>query len=315
MSAPFYLVCEPLWRAVKFAECVTRLLEALALSSRVKRTARKEEPRVTDMANEDLVLVRTEQRGEDAVVAHIAVNNPQRHNALGNKGKHLLAETVNRVASSPTLRVIVLTGVGDRAFIGGADISEMSTFERHDSLVGPTLTHRACDAIRRANVPVIARVNGHCFGAGLEIAASCDMRIAARHAKFGMPEVLFGLPSGMEACLLPQLIGWGKTRELVYTGRHLSAQEAFQCGLVERIADQAELDNATEEWVSAIVKAGPRAIRAQKELIRDWERMSIADAVQQGIRAVAAAHGTEEPRRLMAAFLERKRLSKENKGE
>ena len=124
-----------------------------------------------------------------------------------------------------------------------------------------------------------------------------------------MPEVLFGLPSGMEACLLPQLIGWGKTRELVFTGRHIDAREAADCHLVERIVPQAGLDAAVEDWVTAILSAGPNAIRAQKELMRDWERMSIADAVQQGIRAVAAAHGTEETKRLMGAF-----VAKQKKG-
>jgi enoyl-CoA hydratase/carnithine racemase len=156
-------------------------------------------------------------------------------------------------------------------------------------------------------VPVIARVNGWCLGAGLEIAAACDMRAAADTARFGMPEVLFGLPSGMEACLLPQLIGWGKTRELVFTGRHIDCAEAVASGLVERVAAPGDLDQAVEAWVSDILRAGPKAIRAQKELIRDWERMSIADAVQQGIRAVAAAHGTEETQLLMGAFLERKK--------
>jgi enoyl-CoA hydratase/carnithine racemase len=155
-------------------------------------------------------------------------------------------------------------------------------------------------------VPVIARINGWCLGAGLEIAASCDMRAATDTARFGMPEVLFGLPSGMEACLLPRLIGWGKTRELVFTGRHIDCAEAAQCRLIERAASPGGLDQAIEDWVAAILKAGPNAIRAQKELVRDWERMSIADAVQQGIRAVAAAHGSEEAKGLMGAFMKRK---------
>src|SRR6202035_3447200 len=133
------------------------------------------------------------------------------------------------------------------------------------------------------------------------------MRAAADTAKFGMPEVLFGLPSGMEACLLPQLIGWGKTRELVFTGRHIDAREAAECHLIERVVPPAALDAAVEDWVAAILSAGLNAIRAQKDLMRDWERMSIADAVQQGIRAAAAAHGTDEPKRLMEAFTRRKR--------
>ncbi len=250
-----------------------------------------------------LIRAVTDARG----VATVTVDNAARRNALGNDGKRELAEVLERVSAEAGLRVIVLTGAGDRSFISGADVSEMSTFVHGDAAEGPGLTHRVCGAIRGAPMPVIARINGYCFGAGLEIAASCDMRAAADTARFGMPEVLFGLPSGMEACLLPQLIGWGKTRELVFTGRHIDAREAADCHLVERIVPAAALDAAVEDWVAAILSAGPNAIRAQKELMRDWERMSIADAVQQGIRAVAAAHGTDETKRLMGAFVEKRR--------
>jgi enoyl-CoA hydratase len=240
------------------------------------------------------------------LVATVTVNNPGQHNALGNAGKRELAEAIERVSATDGLRVVVLTGAGDKSFIGGANLKEMPGFVRHDASEGPTLTHRVCEAIRRTPVPVIARVNGWCLGAGLEIAAACDMRAASETARFGMPEVLFGLPSGMEACLLPQLIGWGKTRELVFTGRHIDCAEAMACHLVERVAAPGKLDEAVEDWVAAILRAGPNAIRAQKELVRDWERMSISDAVQQGIRAVAAAHGSDEARGLMGAFLKRK---------
>lgn len=252
--------------------------------------------------DDDLVLTSCDTRG----VARIAVNNPARRNALGNAGKRALAEAIERVGADPGLRVIVLTGAGERSFISGADLAEMSGFVAGHASEGPGLTHRVCAAIRGAPVPVIARINGHCFGAGLEIAASCDMRAAAEGAKFGMPEVLFGLPSGMEACLLPQLIGWGKTRELVFTGRHIDVREALACGLVERMGPPGQLDAIVEEWTAAILSAGPRAIRAQKALIREWERVSIEEAVQKGIEAVAAAHGSEEARRLMAAFLARR---------
>ena len=243
---------------------------------------------------------------DDRLVATVTVNNAEQRNALGNAGKRELAEAIERVSATGGLRVVILTGAGDKSFIGGANLKEMSGFVRHVSSEGPTLTHRICDSIRRTPVPVIARINGWCLGAGLEIAASCDMRAAANTARFGMPEVLFGLPSGMEACLLPQLIGWGKTRELVFTGRHIDCDEAMQCHLIERMASPDKLDAAVEGWISAILAAGPNAIRSQKELIRDWERMSIADAIQQGIQAVAAAHGSAETKQLMNAFLERK---------
>jgi enoyl-CoA hydratase/carnithine racemase len=262
------------------------------------------------MGNVPRVLVRVETReGDhdgDQRVGWVTVNNPDKRNALGNEGKRALAEAIEQLADDDELRAIVLTGAGDASFIGGADISEMSTFERHDSTLGPTLTHRVCDAVRRAPVPVIARINGWCLGAGLEIAASCDLRIAADTAVFGMPEVRFGLPSGMEACLLPQLIGWGKTRELVLTGRRIDAAEALQCGLIERLAPHGELDARLDGWLADILAAGPLAVRAQKALIREWEQGSIAAAVEAGIRAVAAAHGTDEPRRLMTAFLARR---------
>jgi enoyl-CoA hydratase len=247
------------------------------------------------------------------LVATVTVNNPEQRNALGNAGKRELAEAIETVSATENLRVLIVTGAGDKSFIGGANLKEMAGFVRHAASEGPTLTHRICEAIRRTPVPVIARVNGWCLGAGLEIAAACDMRAAVTTARFGMPEVLFGLPSGMEACLLPQLIGWGKTRELVFTGRHIDAREAADCHLVERVVPSDELDAAVREWVAAILSAGPKAIRAQKELIRDWERMSIADAVQQGIRAVAAAHGTEEAHRLMGTFVERRSKAREQK--
>jgi enoyl-CoA hydratase len=243
---------------------------------------------------------------DERFVATVTVNNPGQRNSLGNAGKRALAEALERVSATAGLRVVILTGAGYQSFIGGANLKEMAGFVRDHASEGPALTHRVCEAIRRTPVPVIARINGWCLGAGLEIAASCDMRAAADTARFGMPEVLFGLPSGMEACLLPQLIGWGKTRELVFTGRHIGSAEAMDCHLIERVATPEKLDEAIEDWVSAILKAGPNAVRAQKELIRDWERMAIADAVQQGIRAVAAAHGTDEAKRLMEAFVQRR---------
>ncbi len=255
-----------------------------------------------------MITVSDDDRGDSGIVSTVTVDNPAQRNALGNAGKRELAEAIERISVNPRLRVVVLTGAGETSFIGGADIGEMANFVRHDASEGPALTHRVCEAIRRTPVPVLARINGWCLGAGLEIAAACDMRAAADTARFGMPEVLFGLPSGMEACLLPQLIGWGKTRELVFTGRHIDCAEAAACGLIERVTSAASLDIGIEAWIAAILRAGPNAIRAQKDLIRDWERMSIADAVQQGIRAVAAAHGSDEAKRLMDAFVARKKV-------
>jgi enoyl-CoA hydratase/carnithine racemase len=254
----------------------------------------------------NLILTRIEPRPEGRV-ATVTVDNPEKRNALGLAGKKELAGAFRKLARDRALRVAVLTGAGDRSFIAGADIAEMRDLTPRQAHEVHAWVHRTCEAIRALPVPVIARINGYCFGAGMEIAASCDMRIGVTTAKFGMPEVRFGIPSGMEACLLPQLIGWGKTRELVFTGDHIDAAEAHRIGFLEKLAEPAGLDVGVGQWVSSILAAGPRAVRLQKALVRDWERMTIKQAVQAGIRACTEARRTDEPKRLMAAFLERKK--------
>lgn len=258
---------------------------------------------------ENVVIVSVEER-EAGRIARVTVNNPERRNALGIAGKKALAGAFVRLAKDASLRVAVLTGAGERSFIAGADLAEMKDLTAKGAKEEHTWTHRACESIRALPVPVIARINGYCFGAGMELAASCDLRIGVATAKLGMPEVRFGIPSGMEACLLPQLIGWGKTRELVYTGDPIGAAEAARCGFLEKLVEPADLDAGVEAWVSSILAAGPRAIRLQKKLVRDWERMTVAQAVQAGIRACVEARKTDEPRRLMAAFLDRKKSGK-----
>jgi enoyl-CoA hydratase/carnithine racemase len=253
-----------------------------------------------------LVNIRIEERDAGSV-AYVTVDNPEQRNALGRRGKEELIAAFTALAQDDKLRVAVLTGAGEKSFIAGADLAEMQDLDRAGAEDVSTKTHLACDAIRRLPVPVIARINGYCLGAGMELAASCDMRVGAGHARFGMPEVRFGIPSGMEACLLPGLVGWGKTRELVYTGELIDAQEAYRCGFLDRLTPAAELDAAVEKWVAVILAAGPRAIRIQKRLVADWERMSIKAAVQQGIRAIVEARETDEPKRLMRAFVERKK--------
>ena len=253
-----------------------------------------------------LVIVRIEARPEGHI-AHVTVNNPEKRNALGIAGKQQLAQAFQRLAQDKLLRVAVLTGAGDRSFIAGADLAEMKDLTAKGAREEHAWTHRACEAIRTLPVPAIARINGYCFGAGMEIAASCDMRIGITTAKFGMPEVRFGIPSGMEACLLPLLIGWGKTRELVYTGDAIDAAQAYQIGFLEKLVESPELDAGIERWISSVLAAGPRAIRLQKKLVRDWERMTIKQAVQAGIRACVEARRTDEPKRLMAAFLSRRK--------
>jgi len=258
-------------------------------------------------ARTDLIQHRVEDRGDAGRVAYITVNNPEKRNTLGIPGKRAIAETFGKLARDESLRVAVITGAGNQSFIAGADIAEMKDLDAAQAEVEHTLTHVANESIQSFPVPVIARINGWCLGFGMELAAACDMRIGVDTSKFGMPEVRVGIPSGMEAVLLPTLIGWGKAAELVLTGDIIDAQEAYRCGFLQKVVPAAELDAAVEKMVGSILLGGPRAIRLQKALMRDWQRMSITDSILQGIRACVAARSTDEPKRMMEAFIERKR--------
>ena len=213
-----------------------------------------------------------------------------------------IRQELAEISGWPTIPQVFVKG----ELIGGADITEMARIETPaQGQAFIEQVHAACAAIRACPVPVIARINGWCLGAGLEIAAACDLRIAATTARFGMPEVRVGIPSVVEAALLPGLIGWGRTRRLLLLGETFDAAEMERWGLLERVAD--DLDAACAEWCALIAQAGPAAIRRQKALITAWEDLPLSQAVAAGIPAFAASWDSDEPRAMMADFLHRKR--------
>jgi enoyl-CoA hydratase/carnithine racemase len=215
---------------------------------------------------------------------------------------------MERLAGRETLRAVVVTGAGAKAFIGGADIGAMAAIEDRNAAEDfIRLVHRCCTAVRDCPVPVIARINGWTLGAGLELAAACDLRLAVETARFGMPEVRVGIPSVVEAALLPGLIGWGRTRRLLLLAETIGAAEAERWGLVEQVAPAEALDAALEEWLTQLCANGPRAVRIQKALIRRWEDLPLREAIAAGIPAFADAWESDEPRRLMRRFLDRAR--------
>ena len=253
------------------------------------------------------VQQRIDDRGADGRVVRLTIDNHAKLNAVNSGLIEQLRDRALALAGDDDLRAVVLTGAGERSFVGGADINELSANTPETGRRFITLLHEANAALRAIPVPVICRVNGFCLGAGLEIAASCDMRVAADTAKFGMPEVRVGLPSVIEAALLPRLIGWGKTNEMLFTGDMIDAEEARDCGLVERVVPMSGLDDAVEAWLASILASGPRAIRSQKALIHKWEQLPLDDAVKAGIDHLADAYTTDEPARLMSRFLNRRK--------
>jgi enoyl-CoA hydratase/carnithine racemase len=252
----------------------------------------------------------TVTRRSDGAVATVTVDNRAKLNVLGAAAMRELVDAITALSADDALRVVILTGGGERAFVGGMDINDMSRLSAASAGDFITLVHRACAVMRECPVPVIARIRGYALGGGLEIAASCDLRVAATDARFGMPEVKVGIPSVVEAALLPGLIGWGRTRELLYTGETIDAAKALAWGLVEEVVEADGLDEAVERRVAAILVAGPRAIRIQKRLMQRWEDQSVTEAVRSGIDAFVESWQTDEPRRLMKGFLDRRAAAK-----
>ncbi len=244
---------------------------------------------------------------ERGTVAYLTVDNRTKLNTLD---RALMIEFIEQVAQLSTradLRALVLAGAGDKAFIGGASIPEMAALDRDSAEGFITLVHRTCDVLRRLPVPVIARIDGYALGAGLEVAVSCDLRVATTRAKFGMPEVKVGIPSVVEAALIPTLIGFGRARELLMLGEIIDADTALRWGLVERVVAPEALDAEVEKIVASLLAAGAQAVREQKALMQAWEKLSTDAAIQAGIDAFARAYATEEPRQSMNAFLKRRR--------
>jgi enoyl-CoA hydratase/carnithine racemase len=209
------------------------------------------------------------------------------------------------LGADASVRAAVLTGSG-RAFTGGMNVHVLRDLDVPGAKALITAIHAAIASVHRAPFPVIARVNGFCLGAGFELALACDVRIAADVARFGLPEVRVGVPSVIEAALLPALVGPGRAAEMMLTGESIDAERAQAWGLVNRVAAAPELDAAVDAMVDKVLACGPAAIRLQKELMLRWRHTDLATAVEYGINAFATAYATDEPREGARAFLEKR---------
>jgi len=249
------------------------------------------------------VKVRYEQHARGRI-AFVSIDNPAKLNSLSSPVMAEFTDLFRGLAGDLALRAVVLSGGGDTAFIGGASIDEMAALDGPESARAFILmVHGCCKAIRDTPVPVIAAVNGWCLGAGLEVAAACDMRLAADTAMFGMPEVKLGLPSVVEAALLPSLIGWGRTRRILMTGETFGAADAVAWGLVEEAHPPKLLYAAVEDLLDKLLAAEPRAVQIQKALIQTWEDLPVGEAIQAGVEAFEDAWSTDEPKLALRGFL------------
>lgn len=218
-------------------------------------------------------------------VTRIFLNRPEKVNALNSGLLQQLLAALLRILEFPDTRVVVLAGRG-KAFCGGADVQELAALNASNAGAFVQRIHEVCAAIRKLPLPVLARLHGAVIGAGLEIAAACDLRIAAEGTRFAMPEVRLAIPSVVEAALLPRLMGSGRAAWLVLTGEAIDARRAYEWGLVEQIGSDSELALLLEN----LLKNEREALTMQKRLLQLWEEAPLAASIEQSIELFARAH-------------------------
>jgi enoyl-CoA hydratase len=238
--------------------------------------------------------VEVRQRGGADQVAYVTLDDERRLNCLSEAMLDQLTDAVAQLAKQ-SLRVAVIRGAGARAFVCGGDLELMSRADKSGARRYISKAHAANEAVRMLPFPVIAAINGYCLGGGLELAASCDIRVATTGSQFGMPEVRAGVPAVVQTALLPTLIGGGRTSWLCYTGRPIDAQTALAWGLVEAVVASDRLDEAVEQTVSDILEGAPAAIRATKAQFRRGQEVGLAWAMLESIDVFAQCYDCDEP--------------------
>jgi len=216
-----------------------------------------------------------------------------------------LRDAFRTLAADPSVRVAVVTGRG-RAFTAGMDVHVLANLDVSTAKTLITSLHEAIQAVHVAPFPVVAALNGHALGAGFELALACDLRIAARGATLGLPEVRVGVPSVIEAALLAPTIGPGRAAELLLCGESIGADAALTWGLVNRVVAADDLDAAVGETVNKILAGAPAAIRLQKELMIRWRSTDPITAIEYGVNAFAVSYASPDAQEGLRAFLEKR---------
>jgi len=238
----------------------------------------------------------------------LMINRPKALNALNTETLKEIQAGIQEMKESQTIKVLILTGAGDKAFVAGADISEMRGMTPIEAVNFSKMGHQTLNMIQDLDRPVIAAVNGFALGGGTEIAIACDFIYASENARFGQPEVTLGIFPGFGGTQrLPRLIGKGKAKELILTGKMVTAQEAFQMGIVNRIFPQASLMEETKKVASQIAANGVVAVRLAKMLVDAGFNMDLADACAFESYAFGVGFATEDQREGMTAFLEKRK--------
>jgi enoyl-CoA hydratase len=241
-------------------------------------------------------------------IATVSVNRPDKLNALNEQTIRDLGAAVEEFSTRDDVGGVILTGVGDRAFVAGADIAELAKMGPVDGVEVSRLGQRVFRAIELSRKPVIAAVNGFALGGGCELALACHLRVASENAKFGLPEVKLGIIPGYGGTLrLPRIVGRGRALEMMLTAEMVDALEAYRIGLVNRVVPQAELLDTARSMMNGILRNGPVALGLAIECATRGTEMSVDDglALESNLFGLLAA--TDDMREGMSAFLEKRK--------
>jgi enoyl-CoA hydratase/carnithine racemase len=242
-------------------------------------------------------------------VAYVTVNRPKVLNALNMATMEELRAAFHDIKSDASVRVVILTGSGEKAFIAGADIGELA---KHDAVSAKEYTHRGqsvLNLIENLGKPVIACINGFALGGGCEIAMACTMRLASENAKLGQPEVKLGIIPGYGGTQrLPRLVGKGIAMQLLLAGEMISAQEAHRIGLVNEVVIAAELIPRAEAIAQKIIANAPLAVQYTMEAVNKGMEMPLAEGLYLEAALFGVACATEDKKEGTSAFLEKRQV-------
>jgi enoyl-CoA hydratase len=246
---------------------------------------------------------------DDGAIAIITMNRPKALNALNAETLQELGMALEACLEPPETMALIITGAGEKSFVAGADISEFNgietAFEGRELALGGQDT---LSSIAAMPIPTIAAINGFALGGGLELALACDLRVASKNAKLGLPEVGLGLIPGYGGTQrLPRLVGEGRALDLILTARHVGAEEALSLGLVNRVSDNA-LETA-EALAREIIKNAPVSLGLAKEAVRRGMTMTLNDALELEADLFGLASSTKDMKEGVAAFLEKRKAN------
>ena len=254
------------------------------------------------MSNYETILV--EKRGSVAV---LTINRPDKLNALTSKVHAEGVAALDELRKDDSVRVLVITGAGEKSFVAGADIGE---FEGKTPVTqrGGFLERTLFNSIDNFPKPVIAMINGFCLGGGCELALACDIRLASETARLGQPEINLGIiPGGGGTQRLTRLVGEGKSMEIILTGDMIDAQEAYNLGLVNHVYAPQELESKTIEMANKIAEKAPIALQMAKEAVKLASRSNLDEGLRREVDLFAICFSTEDKAEGVAAFLEKRK--------